>query len=258
MGINFHSKENQLSYTTRTADRSWVETVQKLLPIKTISYAADVGCGGGIYSKALSDMGVERVIGVDFSESNLEGARENCKDYTNVSFRYGQAYETGLEGGCYQLLLERALIHHLEDLNACFKEGYRVLEKDGVYMIQDRTPEDCLLAGSETHIRGYFFECFPKLVERETKRRYTSASVIKALKDVGFKEIEEVTLWETRNVYEKKEQLLKDISERTGRSILHELDDKELASLVDHIDDALTIDLNIVEKDRWTIWKAVK
>ncbi len=55
-----------------------------------------------------------------------------------------------------------------------------------------------------------------------------------------------------------KEQLLKDLSQRTGRSILHELNDDELNWLIEHIDKSLSINTNIVEKDRWTIWKAVK
>lgn len=70
--------------------------------------------------------------------------------------------------------------------------------------------------------------------------------------------MQEVQLWETRNVYEQKEQLLKDLRERTGRSILHELDDEELNELVNYLDKSISTESSIVEKDRWTIWKAVK
>jgi hypothetical protein len=132
------------------------------------------------------------------------------------------------------------------------------LKDDGFYIIQDRTPEDCLLEGNDSHIRGHFFEFFPRLIEKETKRRHKSQFVIETLKEVGFREIQEVKLWETRKVYEGKEQLLKDLNERTGRSILHELDDKELNLLINRIDESISTNKNIVEKDRWTIWKAVK
>ena len=81
---------------------------------------------------------------------------------------------------------------------------------------------------------------------------------METLKEIGFKEIQEVKLWETRKVYEEKAQLLQDIRNRTGRSILHELEEEELQQLVKHIDDSLDTDSTIVEKDRWTIWKAVK
>lgn len=258
MEIDFHSPNNRSTYTTRNADNSWVAAIKSLVPIEDISKAVDIGCGGGIYSKALSDMGASSVTAVDFSKAILEGAKENCKEYKNISFKHGHALETGLKSNEFNLLLERALIHHLKDLPACFTEAYRILEHDGTYIIQDRTPEDCLVKGSNRHIRGYFFECFPKLIEKETNRRHASSFVIDSLKKAGFRKIEEVTLWETRKVYDNKAQLLSDLRERTGRSILHELDDHELIQLLAHIDASILTDHTIIEEDRWTIWKAVK
>lgn len=258
MGIDFHSKENRKSYTTRYADYTWSRELKQLVPLENISTALDVACGGGIYSKALADLGIDTVTGVDFSEAMLEGARENCSKYSNISFIQGDAFHTGLDGDQYELLLERALIHHLQDLHSCFAEVYRLLKHNGYFIVQDRTPEDCLLTGDSSHIRGYFFEVFPKLIEKETGRRHRSKIVIELLKQAGFKNIEEVKLWETRNVYDNKEQLINDLRTRTGRSILHELDDQELDLLIEHIDKSLEKTTNIVEKDRWTIWKAVK
>ncbi|WP_280771712.1 class I SAM-dependent methyltransferase [Salipaludibacillus daqingensis] len=259
MGIDFHNKENSKTYTTRHADNSWMEEVRQLLPMeKKHMKALDIGCGGGIYSKALADMGIGSVKGVDFSEVMLEGARKNCKEYKNISFMHGNAFETGLDGNEYDLLLERALIHHIQDLSACFSEAYRLLKHDGFYIVQDRTPDDCLVKGDDTHIRGYFFELFPKLVKKETSRRHKSKSVINMLYKTGFTNIKEIKLWEIRNEYDNKEQLLKDLRGRTGRSILHELDDEELELLINHIDKSLSTSTNIVEKDRWTIWMAVK
>ncbi|MFE3577349.1 class I SAM-dependent methyltransferase [Lysinibacillus sp. NPDC059133] len=258
MGIDFHNKDNQTTYTTRNADHSWIETMKELVPIMNISKAADIGCGGGIYSKALADMGVTSVIGVDFSQAMLVGAKENCKDYHHITFKQGNALATGLDADSFQLVLERALIHHIQDVKTCFQEAYRILEDKGVYIIQDRTPEDCLLKGDDCHIRGYFFERFPKLKAQEMKRRHSSALVVETLKEIGFSEIIEVKLSEIRNVYEQKDQLLNDLRERTGRSILHELDDTELNDLVNYIDQAVSTESSIVEKDRWTIWKAVK
>ncbi|MFG6117735.1 class I SAM-dependent methyltransferase [Thalassobacillus sp. B23F22_16] len=258
MGIDFHNEKSRFTYTTRTADSAWKEKIAEFVSVEQITNALDIGCGGGIYSKALSDMGIDSVTGVDFSEEILEGARENCKDYKNLSLRYGNAYDTGLNSHCFDLVLERAIIHHLEDLHHCFKEAYRVLKNGGFYIIQDRTPDDCLLEGSVNHIRGYLFELFPKLIDKEVRRRYTSQTVWETLKKVGFREIEEVKLWETRREYSNKEQLLEDLSERTGRSILHELNDNELKKLITHVDESLSNDNTVIEKDRWTIWKAVK
>ncbi|MGM9950715.1 MAG: class I SAM-dependent methyltransferase [Lysinibacillus sp.] len=258
MGIDFHAEKNRGTYATRPVDRTWTEAVAKLIPLEKISRAVDVGCGGGIYTKALSAMGIPSVVGLDFSETMLNAARENCMDFSNISFQCGNALNTGLADHSFDVVLERALIHHISDLEECFQEAYRVLEYGGVCLIQDRTPEDCLPKGDDHHIRGYFFERFPRLIQTEVNRRHDSASVVKALLAVGFQDIQEIKLWETRKVYEDKEDLLQDLRQRTGRSILHELDDQELHTLISYIDDSVPAHSPIVEMDRWTIWTAVK
>ena len=126
MGIDFHNDKNSHTYTTRKADDSWVKVIKDLVQFDKISNALDVGCGGGIYTKALSELGVLDVTGVDFSEAILKGARENCEEYQNITFKQGDALHTGLESNAYNLLLERALIHHITDLQTCFEEAYRV------------------------------------------------------------------------------------------------------------------------------------
>jgi len=258
MGIDFQNDKNRITYTTRIADGSWKEAIKELVPVHNITKALEIGCGGGIYLKALADMGIPSVTGVDFSDTILEGAKENCKDNKAINLKKGNALATNLEDNSFDLIVERALIHHIDDLRACFKESYRLLEDDGHFIIQERTPEDCLIEPSDFHLRGYFFKLFPRLIEIETKRRPTSKKVIEILTEIGFKEIKEITLWEIRKSYENKQQLLNDLRKRTGRSILHELNDKELQLLIEYMDRSIKINGNIVEKDRWTIWKARK
>ncbi|GMK37009.1 hypothetical protein PCCS19_00620 [Paenibacillus sp. CCS19] len=60
-------------------------------------------------------MGASQVKGVDFSEEMLRGASQNCKDCNNIKFIHGDAYDTKLPDGEYDIILERALIHHLVD-----------------------------------------------------------------------------------------------------------------------------------------------
>ncbi len=61
MGIDFHNQKNRITYTTRTADKTWIEALKNLVPTENIAKALDIGCGGGIYTKALSDI-VEQVL----------------------------------------------------------------------------------------------------------------------------------------------------------------------------------------------------
>lgn len=258
MPINFHDPKNKHTYATRKADENWKEAVGSLLELQNYQHVVDIGCGGGIYSKALYQIGIPAVTGVDFSSGMVDAARSNCRDYSQINFTVGNAYDTGLAGQSYDLVFERALIHHLHDLSACFYEAFRLLEQDGTILIQDRTPSDCLLEGSSNHIRGYFFDLFPHLKEIERKRRYPSSEVIHALDVTGFTEIEEIKLWEIRKKYASKEDLLADLKLKTGRSILHELSGQALDQLIDFIDCKLPETNDVIEKDRWTIWKAVK
>lgn len=258
MGIDFHNQQHRTSYTTRQADSSWKAALAKHIPFHSMGKAVDIGCGGGIYAKALVDMGVASVTGVDFSLAMLDGAKENCRAYPQITFVQGNAFNTGLAGDTFDIVLERALIHHIQDVKACFQEAFRLLQQGGYFIVQDRTPEDCLLPGDAHHIRGYFFESFPSLIQKEVERRHTSQLVTESLQEVGFQEISELKLWETRQVYANKEQLLADLQGRVGRSLLHELNDIQLSSLLEHIRNAITTEGSIIEKDRWTIWIAKK
>lgn len=219
---------------------------------------ADIACGGGIYSRAWLTMGAAEVIGIDRSQSMISAATETCTGLSGASFQVGDAANTGLPDSTVDVVFERALIHHIEDVHSCFQEAMRVLKPGGLVLIQDRTPEDVSLPGSEEHIRGYFLECFPRLLHVELGRRRAGKAMLNELRAALFEDSATVSLWETRKVYASKFELWEDIRQRKGRSILHELDDGEIRELISFIDSRVLATGQIVEKDRWTIWKAMK
>ena len=132
-----------------------------------------------------------------------------------------------------------------------------MLRPGGILLIQDRTPEDVAQDGSVTHPRGWFFEIFPRLLEVENERRPTADAVSGTLATAGFDDVSTTSLWEVRRRYADREDYLAEIASRTGRSILHELDDTELAELVAELRRRLPAG-PLVEQDRWTIWRAVR
>ncbi len=255
MPIDFHAPSNRNSYATRDADPAWAGAMRALVD-PTGRRVADVGCGGGIYSLAWHALGAAEVQGVDFSAQMVATASERAAGVPGMAFRQGDATATGLPGRGCDVVFERALVHHLQDYGPCFAEARRILAPGGLFIVQDRTPEDVELPGSAEHFRGCFFDCFPRLRVVEAGRRPTQAAVAAALQAAGFTDLAHTTLWETRRTYAGFDALAADLAARTGRSILHELDDAELQQLIAHIRDRLPVGQPIVEKDRWTVWSA--
>ncbi len=64
MQIDFHRQENRYTYATRQADSSWMIMVNTIVAVSG-RRVLDIGCGEGIYTKALADMGAASVTGLD-------------------------------------------------------------------------------------------------------------------------------------------------------------------------------------------------
>jgi SAM-dependent methyltransferase len=254
VAIDFHAEANRRTYSDRDADTSWREAVPPLVD-PSAADVVDIGCGGGTYTRAWHELGAATVTGVDFSAPTLDEARTSHGDLPGVTFRRGEATATGLPDASVDVVFERALIHHVPDLDAVAAEATRLLRPGGTFLIQDRTPDDVAQPGSVHHPRGFLFEVFPRLLEVENGRRRTGPAVTAALVAAGFDDVITAELWEVRRRYADREDYLAEIAQRTGRSILHELDDAELDRLVEALRERLPAG-PLVEQDRWTFWRA--
>lgn len=156
MSINFHDENNKYTYATRNAHISWAEMVKNITEIQN-KQIIDIGCGGGIYTKELALMGAKNVVGLDFSKEILQAAKENCNNFSNISFIHGDAHNIPYPNETFDIVISRAVIHHLQDIPTFLREASRILNKNGLLILQDRTIEDCTIPGSPEHIRGYFF-----------------------------------------------------------------------------------------------------
>ena len=254
MPIDFSDPANRRTYSDRDADASWADLIGELVDPRD-AVVVDVGCGGGTYTRAWTALGARRVVGVDSSVPVLASAREDHGALPGVEFRLGDAADTGLPSGLADVVFQRALIHHVPDLAPLVAEARRLLRPGGTYLVQDRTPDDVALPGSPEHPRGLFFEVVPRLLEVENGRRRTADQVVHELVSGGFKGVTTSALEEVRRRYAAREDYLTEIRARTGRSILHELDDVELDTLVAQLAQRLP-DGPLVERDRWTLWCA--
>lgn len=257
MALDFNDPSLRNTYALRTADTSWKESILDTLNPRGMR-VADIGCGGGIYSTAWLELGAESVTGVDFSAQMIQAAETRCDEEPSLSFIVADAADTGLPSASYDIVFQRALIHHVPDLRAVFTEAMRLLAPGGTLIVQDRTMDDVLRPGTPEHLRGYFFEVFPRLVAFEEQRRPIRDAVSNLLHSVGFEMVRESALAERRKFYPDTTSLQNDLHARTGRSILHELSDSELKSLIDYIASRVPQKGGFDEIDYWTVWSATK
>lgn len=253
MPIDFHAAANRYAYAGRTADDTWRAAMRE------IDYPAgpdvvDIGCGAGTYSHAWLDLGAASVTGVDFSREMLAAAREGAAGRAHLTFVQAEAADTRLPDASADVVFERALLHHVADALPVAREARRLLRATGTYIIQDRDADDVRQPGSPRHLRGYLLERHPKLLDIELRRRPDADQLSRQLRQAGFSGVETRRLWEVRRTYETREGYLEEIRRRTGRSILHELSDDELGSLVDDLRERLPAQGRVVEMDRWTLW----
>src|SRR5258708_34265884 len=68
MAIDFHSKTNRSTYAGRLADAGWAGAIRHIVD-PTGKRVADIGCGGGIYSRAWREPGAHEAVGVALSDA---------------------------------------------------------------------------------------------------------------------------------------------------------------------------------------------
>jgi len=256
MPIDFHDPGNAHTYAARHADPGWFTQVRDVLGGHEPGQVMDIGCGGGIYSRAWRQLGAESVTGLDFSQQMVNDAA--ATDDPAVTFVVASAYETGLAPESCDIVFSRAVVHHLDDHAAAFTEAFRILKKGGMLIVQDRTIEDVMQPASPQHIRAHFFSVFPRLLDQERARRPDTEDFRTTLRRIGFSSPSVQTFWETRRTYQSADELKQDLLARTGRSILHGLSDAELQVLTTTILESSSGQYPIDEQDRWTMWIAHK
>jgi len=102
---------------------------------------AEVGCGIGLTARWMSTRVSPGgfVVGVDSSSEQLHIGEKGAAEVgtTNVSFHEGNAYETGLPRGSFDLVYSRFLLCHLADPVKALAEMSSVLKRGGILVCED-------------------------------------------------------------------------------------------------------------------------
>lgn len=94
----------------------------------------DLGCGWGTISCAIAPLAKE-VVGLDFAERAVAECNAHLAhtEFENVAFRVGDARDTGLDDGSFDVVVAADLFEHLypADSEAVAREAHRVLKPGG-------------------------------------------------------------------------------------------------------------------------------
>lgn len=89
MPIDFHDPNNRWTYTTREADETWSALIRANVDVAK-KRIADIGCGGGIYTKALASMGLPMSLAL-ISRKRCCGVQPNIVRISPMS-RFGREW----------------------------------------------------------------------------------------------------------------------------------------------------------------------
>jgi SAM-dependent methyltransferase len=99
----------------------------------------DAGCGPGLYAKELADKGAV-VTGVDLSENMIEHAKD--RSIARATFYVHDLTKplTREKPDVYDMVISPLVLNYIPDLQAMFKELYRILKSQGFLVFSMQHP----------------------------------------------------------------------------------------------------------------------
>jgi 2-polyprenyl-6-hydroxyphenyl methylase/3-demethylubiquinone-9 3-methyltransferase len=95
----------------------------------------DIGCGGGLLSEPLANMGAE-VLGVDASAANVKTATVHAEETgATPTYRHGTAEDVLAEGKRFDVVLNMEVVEHVADVPAFLKASADLIAPGGMMVI---------------------------------------------------------------------------------------------------------------------------
>ncbi len=101
----------------------------------------EIGCGGGQCSIAAAKRGAI-AIGIDISDEQIKFAEQLAKkNEVNVNFRQGNIENLSeIKSNSQDIVFSAYALQYIKNLKKCFKEVYRVLKKNGIFVFSLNHP----------------------------------------------------------------------------------------------------------------------
>ena len=96
----------------------------------------EIGCGSGLFIKQISEaVGTSgRACAIDVSADQVEAARANCADLSNVELRVASALALPYADGVFDAVATIQVLEYVEDVPLALAEMHRVLRSGGRFV----------------------------------------------------------------------------------------------------------------------------
>lgn len=115
--------------------------INDLRPLIDGKACADLGCGNGAFTFAMSNLGAYRVEGIDFGEESVAFAASKAQEFElteKVEFQVGDVRETNFASDSFDFCVSNGVLHHLGSYQALVegcKEAYRIIKPGGWFWL---------------------------------------------------------------------------------------------------------------------------
>ena len=154
----------------------------------------DVGTGRGNFIqiiKMLSDNFME-IIGTDLDDRLLESNRESFKDDIRIKFINDNILETKLSEGYFDVVCLSNTIHHLQDLTDTFVAMNKVLDKDGIIIINEMIADNLSPAQISHKLLHHFAAKVDREIGRVHDETFNKQDLVNKITDLAKENVIEV------------------------------------------------------------------
>ncbi len=137
----------RLAFLRDRLGRHFRRDPKSLRPFEGLS-VLDIGCGGGLLSEPMAQLGAE-VTGVDASERNIKIAALHARERgLDLTYRAGTAEALVTEGLHFDVVLNMEVVEHVAEMGAFIHNCGRLVRPGGLMAVAtiNRTPQAFALA----------------------------------------------------------------------------------------------------------------
>ena len=180
-GEYYHANIKNNFWNTYIERPAIEKKIQSIVKNKVV---IDLGCGSGILTHKIMKWGAKKTVGVDFSQSLINIAKE---EYKNIDFICEDISNLSVDNNIFDIAVSSLVTHYIEDIYSLFNQVSRVLKKDGIFIFTCHHP----LMFSEKKVQitkeKYHFSLMKKI--HVTIYSHSFEKMKKFLKKSSFKNI---------------------------------------------------------------------